>query len=227
MTPLVECRGVTRAYPGGVFAVAELDMSIFPGEYVALMGPSGSGKTTLSNLIGLLDTPTSGSVRIEGEDTSRWSDRERSERRSSMISYVFQSFHLLPDRTVRENVETGLIHQRVPRARRHDAVSRAIESVGLAERAGAVARTLSGGEQQRTAVARALVRKPRLLICDEPVGNLDEENARNVLDMIDDAHRSGVTVALVTHDSVAAQRAERVVRLARGRLEGAADRPGS
>lgn len=216
MTALLECREVSRVYPGGVVALDSIDLAIEAGEYVALMGPSGSGKTTLVNLLGLLDVPTTGSVWYDGEDTGAWPEQKRSQCRASEISFVFQAFHLFEDRTVRENVEIGLVHQRVPPGLRGEIVERSVEMVGLDHRVDALARTLSGGEQQRTAVARAISRDPNLLICDEPVGNLDSENAGNVLDIIDAAHRGGLTVVMVTHDPATADRAQRVVRLGRG-----------
>lgn len=219
MNVMVECRDVGRVYPGGVTALEGVDLVISDGEYVALMGPSGSGKTTLVNLLGLLDSPTSGELLFQGEDTTGWSDKLRSERRASAIGFVFQSFHLLDDRTVAENVELGLIHQRVPHKQRLPAVQAAIEQVGLSDRAGAMARTLSGGEQQRTAVARALVRKPSVLLCDEPVGNLDGENADNILRIVGDLNKGGMTVIMVTHDPATAARADRIVRIRRGRME--------
>lgn len=216
MTPLLACHGVRKEYLGGVVALAGVDLTVEAGEHVAIMGASGSGKTTLVNMVGLLDTPTAGEVAYEGDDAARWSDAARSDFRANSIGFVFQSFHLLMDRTVLENVEAALVHQGQSPSARAPAVEAAVDSVGLSHRSEALVRTLSGGEQQRTALARALVREPKILICDEPVGNLDEANATRVLDSIGDFHRMGTTVVMVTHDPDVAARADRVVRLADG-----------
>ncbi|MEX0863348.1 MAG: ABC transporter ATP-binding protein [Acidimicrobiia bacterium] len=204
---------MSRVYLGNVTALQGVNLRIEEGEYVALMGPSGSGKTTLVNLLGLLDTPTEGSVWHLGADTGTWSETVRSQRRAFTISFIFQAFHLFEDRTVRENVEVGLVHQRVPPEVRAPRVEDAVGRVDLQHRIDAVARTLSGGEQQRTAVARAIARRPRILICDEPVGNLDEDNASNVLDSIESAHKEGLTVVMVTHDPRVAARSQRIISL--------------
>jgi putative ABC transport system ATP-binding protein len=197
-------------------ALAGVDLTVDGGEYVAIVGASGSGKTTLVNMVGLLDTPTDGEISYGGDDAACWSDAARSDFRADSIGFVFQSFHLLMDRTVFENVEAALVHQgQRPPVRAHLADA-AIDSMGLSHRSQALARTLSGGEQQRTALARALVREPKILICDEPVGNLDEANATRVLDSIGDFHRMGTTVVMVTHHPDVAARADRVVRLADG-----------
>lgn len=216
MTPLLACRGVRKEYPGGVVALAGVDLTIEAGEYVAIMGASGSGKTTLVNMVGLLDTPTAGEVSYEGDDAASWSDAARSDFRGISIGFVFQAFHLLMDRTVFENVESALVHQGCSPSARTPLVEASVNSVGLSHRSEALVRTLSGGEQQRTALARALVRGPKILICDEPVGNLDEANATAVLDAIGDFHQTGTTVVMVTHDPDVAMRANRVVRLADG-----------
>ncbi|MGF1618065.1 MAG: ABC transporter ATP-binding protein [Acidimicrobiia bacterium] len=210
---------MSREYEGGVPALVDIDLDIHAGEYLALMGASGSGKTTLLNLLGLIDKPTGGSLFLDGQDTVDWPDRRRAQRRAEMISFIFQAFHLFDDRTVSENIEIGLIHQRIPVRDRRSRVTTAISAVGLDDRVNALARTLSGGEQQRTSIARAIARRPKVLLCDEPVGNLDRDNAERVLDAIDAIHDSNVTVIMVTHDPMTAERSERIVQLSNGRIE--------
>ncbi len=218
MTPQFELVDVWRVFPGKVTALGGVSLSIKRGEYLVLMGPSGSGKTTLLNILGLLDTPTQGHLIFDGDDTSTWDDGVRSQWRRTNLSFVFQTYQLLEDRTVWENVEIGVIHQRIGRRARIGLVGDAIEAVGLEDRRDAAARTLSGGEQQRASIARAIARRPKVLLCDEPVGNLDDENAEKVLGGIGDIHRSGVTVVMVTHDRACASRAQRVVDVVAGRV---------
>lgn len=218
MSSALRLEGVSKVYPGDVVALEGVDLEMGVGAFVALTGPSGSGKTTLLNLVGLLDTPTDGTLWFEGYDTSRWSDRDRSRARADALGFVFQSYHLFEDRSVTDNVEIGLVHQRRNELDRPAEIENAIGAVGLQHRADASARTLSGGERQRVAIARAMARHPRILLCDEPVGNLDGGNAATVLDEIDTIHRSGVTVIMVTHDPRSAERAQRVVQLRNGQV---------
>lgn len=218
MPPALRLEGISKVYGDEIVALTDINLEIDVGEYVALSGPSGSGKTTLLNLVGLLDTATDGVIWFEGDDTSRWTDRDRSRARADALGFVFQSYHLFEDRSVFDNVEIGLVHQRRTTLDRTGDITNSIRAVGLQHRANAPARTLSGGERQRVAIARAMARHPRILLCDEPVGNLDEANAIIVLDEIDRIHRSGVTVIMATHDSRSVERSQRVLHLSDGRI---------
>ncbi|MFE3106605.1 ABC transporter ATP-binding protein [Kitasatospora indigofera] len=217
---VIRLAGVGRIFPGPppVTALHPSDLEIRRGEYVAVTGPSGSGKSTLLHLLGLLDTPSTGSYEIDGIDTARLGDRDRSTLRGQRIGFVFQSFHLLAHRTAEENVLLAQLYNRTPRARRRAAAREALARVGLAHRTRALPGTLSGGERQRVAIARALVNGPSLLLCDEPTGNLDSANAEAVLTRFDDLHAQGHTLVVITHDPAVAARAERSVRIGDGRL---------
>ena len=217
--PLVRLAGVSRTYGEGrlaVHALRPLDLQVEPGELLAVTGPSGSGKSTLLHLLGCLDRPTSGSYRLEGRDVSGFSDAELAEVRNRLIGFVFQRFHLLRDETARRNVELPLLYAGVPPAERRRRALAALDEVGLSDRADHLPGQLSGGEQQRVALARALVKAPRLLLADEPTGNLDAANGRAVLDLIDRLRDRGVTVILITHDPAVAARAGRRLRIEHG-----------
>ncbi|MBX6751222.1 MAG: ABC transporter ATP-binding protein [Micromonosporaceae bacterium] len=218
---LVELRGVGRTYPGppAVFALRPTDLDIFSGEYVAVTGRSGSGKSTLFNILGLIDRPTEGMYRLDGIDTTTMTDSQRTGLRASRIGLVFQAFHLLAFRTAEDNVMLGLLYQGVPTAQRRAAAREALDQVGLGHRRDSSAATLSGGERQRVAIARALVSKPSLLLCDEPTGNLDSTTAGQILDIIDDLHRQGLTIVMITHDPTVAARAQRTIRISDGFVE--------
>jgi putative ABC transport system ATP-binding protein len=220
IVPVIELIGVGRTFPGPplVAALHQTDLLICPGEYVAVTGPSGSGKSTLLQLLGLLDTPTAGTYRLAGIDTAGLSDRDLSTLRGRRIGFVFQSFHLLPFRSARENVVLAQLYNRTPRKARSQAAGQALAQVGLGHRLDALPTTMSGGERQRVAIARALVNTPSLLLCDEPTGNLDSENAAAVLDLIDELHRGGYTIVVITHDPMVAARAGRTVVIKDGRL---------
>jgi putative ABC transport system ATP-binding protein len=196
--------------PPEVRALWEVNAAIGEGDYVAIMGPSGSGKSTFVNILGLLDTPTSGAVRIRGRDTSGLRERERSAPRAYTFGFVFQDYHIMPDRTAEENVALGLAYLGVPRRLRADRAAVALERVGLVGRKDALAGTLSGGERQRVAVARAIVHEPALLLADEPTGNLDLGSTEQILDILDVLNSQGSAVVMVTHDPAAAGRARRV-----------------
>lgn len=199
-----------------VRALINVNLSISAGEYVALVGPSGCGKSTLLQLVGLLDRPTSGTIEVLGTDSSSMSDRRASHFRAEQIAFVFQAFHLIPNKSLLENVvlplkysTTFAPHERAARA------LHCLERVGLANRASALPLQLSGGEQQRVAFARALAPAPRLLLCDEPTGNLDAETTLRILDVVDDLRRrEDFTVVVATHDSAVSDRAEQVISLA-------------
>lgn len=218
---VVEMHGVTRSFPGDppVVAVREVDLRIGVGEHVSIVGPSGSGKSTLLHLIGLLDAPTSGTYRLAGIDTGSTTERERARIRCVTIGFVFQAFHLLPYRNVLDNVLVGVAYSDLPRRGRRADALRVLDRVGLSHRRDALPTTLSGGERQRVAIARALLGAPSLLLADEPTGNLDSASASVVLDLFDELHADGITVAVITHDRSVSDRAQRVVRIVDGRLE--------
>ena len=179
---------------------------------------SGSGKSTLLHLIGLLDRPSAGQYLLNGRDTATASERARAAVRGSEIGFVFQAFHLLPQRSVLDNVAIGAVYQGVPTRERRRRAGDMLERVGLGHRVAFSPRTLSGGERQRVAVARALVTTPALLLADEPTGNLDSASSESLLDVFDELHAAGMTIAVITHDDAASRRAERGVRIVDGRL---------
>ncbi len=199
-------------------ALNEISMEINDGEFVAIMGPSGCGKSTLLNVLGLLDNPTSGVYEFFGEDVAKYSERQLTALRRDRIGFVFQSFNLIDDLTVAENVEVALLYRGVSAADRKRRVAEAIERVGIAHRARHRPQQLSGGQQQRVAVARALVSNPSLILADEPTGNLDTTNGEAVMGLLTDAAKSGVTVVMVTHSLVHAEAAERTIKLLDGRV---------
>jgi putative ABC transport system ATP-binding protein len=219
--PLVELRDVARVYPRGasrVEALAGLSLTIREREKLAVMGPSGSGKTTLLSILGLLDRPTRGSLLFAGREVEALDDDTLSRLRNRTIGFVFQAFHLIPQLTVVENVETPLQYggaaQREWRPRALEALAR----VGLQARAEHRPNELSGGEAQRAAIARALVTRPRLLLADEPTGNLDSATGEQIAGLLDELHAEGCTIVLVTHNEALGRRAPRVVQLRDGRL---------
>ena len=217
-----ELVGVERSYSKGgvtVNALRGIDLTIKNGEMIALEGPSGSGKSTLLQLLGALDVPTKGIVRFAGRELERSSDSELTKIRSEEIGFVFQQFNLIPTLTAEENVAIAMVPRHLDRATR---IARGVEllnQVGLGHRLGHLPSRLSGGEQQRVAIARALANEPRVLVADEPTGNLDSETATGVMDLIAQLHReSGVTVILATHDDSISTRAQRRIRLRDGRV---------
>jgi putative ABC transport system ATP-binding protein len=219
-TPVIELRGVARTYPGSppVPALRPTDLVIEAGDYVAVTGPSGSGKSTLLHLLGLLDSPTQGRYLLDGMDTSRLNDRDRSSLRGRRIGIVFQSFHLLPYRSAMENVLLAEMYNQTPRDGRIQAAVDALRAVGLNHRIEALPTTLSGGECQRVAIARALVNRPSLVLCDEPTGNLDSRNAAALMDLLDELNRSGFTIVVITHDEKVAAHAGRMIAISDGVL---------
>ncbi len=205
-----------------VHALRDVNMTVRRGEHLSIVGPSGSGKSTLLNTLGLLDRPTSGAYWLDGVETKTLGDLERASLRGSRIGFVFQSFHLLPYRTVDENVMLAEAYRRpLPgrgRAGRRARAQEALERVGLAHRFGFRPDRLSGGERQRVAIARALMSEPALLLCDEPTGNLDSENTESVLDLFDELCDQGMTLVVITHEEAVSKRADRRVRISDGRL---------
>jgi putative ABC transport system ATP-binding protein len=224
MSDAYELGAVTRTYGGGptlVTALDSLDLTIRSGEFVAILGPSGSGKTTLLQLLGALDRPSAGTVRFEGRRLDGLGDAALADLRLSAIGFVFQQFNLIPTLTAAGNVEAGLAPLRMNGVNRSEAALVQLEAVGLQPRANHLPTQLSGGEQQRVAIARALARSPRVVLADEPTGNLDTKSGEMVIDLLGSLHRDlKITVILVTHDQWVAERADRVLRLADGRLVG-------
>jgi putative ABC transport system ATP-binding protein len=220
--PLVQVRDVHKIYPRGaerVDVLKGLDLDVPSGEFLALMGPSGSGKTTLLNMIGGLDRPTSGQVVVGGRDLTRASSRDLARWRAAHVGFVFQFYNLLPVLTAARNIELPLLLTRLSRADRKKHVDAALELVGLADRADHYPSQLSGGQEQRVGIARAIVNDPTLLLCDEPTGDLDRQTASEILDLITELNRQhGKTVIMVTHDPLAAKRAGRVLHVDKGVL---------
>ena len=218
---LIEARGLVKQYgsePGAVTALWDADLTIVPGEFVIVMGPSGSGKSSLMNLIGLLDRPTSGTLRLMGEDVGVASPDRQAQLRNCHIGFVFQGYHLMPRRTALGNVELPLLYRGLPRGDRRRRAAAALDRVGLAHRAAALPTTMSGGEQQRVAIARALVADPDLIVADEPTGALDSRTGERVLDLLGELCAEGRAVVLVTHDPAVAARGSRLVLISDGRI---------
>jgi ABC-type lipoprotein export system ATPase subunit len=220
--PMVELAGIGRTYGAAapVVALRGVNLEIEAGEWIAIVGASGSGKTTLLNIIGCLDRPTTGSYRLDGVDVARLTDKQRAGVRSREIGFVFQSFHLLAYRTVLENVMLAEVYGRRGRAGRAGRAQAALEAVGLEGRSDFLPTKLSGGQRQRVAIARALANGPRLLLCDEPTGNLDSASTAGILDLLSELQGGGLTIVVITHDAGVAARAERQVRMVDGRISG-------
>lgn len=206
--PALECEGLWRTYPGGISPVKDVSLTVPHGGFVAITGPSGSGKTSLLALLGLLDRPDAGRYSVAGEDVTRLTEVRRAEIRSRQIGFVFQSFNLLPARTAVENVSVGLLYRGLRRSDRILAAEAALVRLGLAHRIDAIAATLSGGEQQRVAISRALAADPAVLFCDEPTGNLDSANTDQVLALLSSLNQQGLTIVVVTHDENVASHAQ-------------------
>ena len=221
VSPVVTMRAVCRSFPGTppVVAIHDIDLDIQSGDYVSIVGPSGSGKSTLLHIIGLLDQPTSGTYLLDGSDTTATSERDRAGLRGKRIGFVFQAFHLLPYRTVLENVALGVMYAGAPRRGRAEKALAVLDRVGMGHRRHASPSTLSGGERQRVAIARALLGEPSLLLADEPTGNLDSASTAAVLDVFDELHADGITVAVITHDVQVSSRARRSIRIIDGGLD--------
>ncbi|UCF32962.1 MAG: ABC transporter ATP-binding protein [Phycisphaerales bacterium] len=224
---LIECRGLTRTYTKGamtITALANLDIDIEQGEFLALMGPSGSGKTTLLNLIAGIDKPTSGSLRIDGRELADMSRGGLAMWRSDYIGYIFQLYNLVPTLTAYENVELPLLLHRLSRKDRHRKVVLALELAGIADRHDHFPRQLSGGQEQRVAIARAIVTDPKILVADEPTGDLDASSAKSVMALLTRLNKQlGKTLVMVTHDAHCAEYAGDTLHLEKGRLVEARD----
>jgi putative ABC transport system ATP-binding protein len=222
MNSVVDMRGISRVYETGRLQVAALrgvDLAVGEGEFVAIVGPSGSGKSTLMNIIGCLDRATAGEYRLDGSAVEDLSDDELARLRNRTIGFIFQSFNLLPRTSALDNVATPLLYQGVGGRERQERATRALERLGLGERLDHEPTELSGGEQQRVAVARALVTEPALILADEPTGNLDSRSGADVLNVFHDLHAAGRTIVLITHDPDVAAQAQRQIHVRDGLID--------
>ena len=222
--PVVNLQNIKRVYykPDGtilVEALAGVDLEIPKGQSIAIMGASGSGKSTLMNILGCLDRATEGSYFLDGKDVALLDDRTLSAVRGKTIGFVFQSFNLIPQLTILENVEVPLFYQRMPMAQRRNLTLEMLDHVGLSDRTGHRPGELSGGQQQRAAIARALVTDPSILLADEPTGNLDTSTGNDVMELFDSLHDDGLTTIIVTHDEKIGSRCERIIHLADGLID--------
>lgn len=219
---IIDIKDIKRNFPLGsetVYVLKGVDLQIAKGDYVALMGPSGSGKSTLMNLLGCLDTPTSGTYILNGKDVSKMEDDELATIRNKEIGFVFQTFNLLPRTTALDNVALPMVYAGFNRAERIERATEVLHQVGLGDRMDHHPNQLSGGQRQRVAVARALVNRPSIILADEPTGNLDSKTSVEIMQLFDDIHANGNTVVLVTHEEDIAAHAHRIIRLRDGVIE--------
>lgn len=219
---VIDIKKIGKTYKIGeviVNALETIDLKIEKGEYVALMGPSGSGKSTLMNILGCLDTPSRGSYKLNGIDVSNMTDNELAEIRNKEIGFIFQTFNLLPRNSSLENVALPLVYAGVGKSERLETARLALQSVGLGDRVEHKPNELSGGQRQRVAIARALVNNPAIILADEPTGNLDTKTSYEIMDLLEEIHKKGNTVIIVTHEEDIAKRAKRIVRLRDGIVE--------
>ncbi len=222
MTPIVEFRNVSKTYQMGpvtVEALRGVSFEVLPGDFISIMGPSGCGKSTLLNLLGCLDRPSSGQYLLGGSDVSRMSDDALSSIRGARLGFVFQSYNLIQQLTVLENIQVPLYYQGRPEGESREVACKLAARVGLSDRLEHKPFELSGGQQQRVAIARALVNDPLVILADEPTGNLDSTSGAEILTVFDELHTQGKTLILVTHDNNVARRAKRAVRLRDGQIE--------
>ena len=222
MSALVEIQDISKIYNPGENEVRALDhisLTIQKGEFVAIIGQSGSGKSTLMNMIGCLDVPTEGTYILNGQNVSKLSDNELSDIRNQEIGFIFQGFNLIANLTAQENVELPLIYRGVPKKERHELSVAALKKVGLAHRMDHRPSEMSGGQQQRLAIARAIAQAPPVILADEPTGNLDSASSMEILDILKQLHAENRTVILITHDNDIAKQAKRVIRIKDGKIE--------
>jgi putative ABC transport system ATP-binding protein len=218
---MIKLNGVSKRYRTTELettALDGIDLTIGSGEFVAVMGPSGCGKSTLLNIIGLIDAPTSGQYFFGDQEISKYSENKLADLRKGNVGFIFQSFNLIDELNVYENVELPLLYQNVPKSKRKELVGAALDLVGLAARAKHKPEQLSGGQQQRVAVARAVVGDPKLILADEPTGNLDTKNGEEVMNMLNQLNEQGTTILMVTHSPSHAERAHRIVNLLDGKV---------
>lgn len=222
MSTVIKIRDIKRNFKMGqeiLHVLKGIDLDIQQGEYVALMGPSGSGKSTLMNILGCLDTPTSGEYELNGSNVSTMTDDQLAEIRNKEIGFIFQTFNLLPRTTALENVALPMIYAGIKKEERTQRATQVLKDVGLADRMEHKPNELSGGQRQRVAVARALINNPSIILADEPTGNLDTKTSIEIMNLIDQIHQRGNTVILVTHEEDIALRAKRIIRLRDGMIE--------
>lgn len=222
MEAIIKITDISRLYQIGnetIYALRKVDLNIFKNEYVALMGPSGSGKSTLMNILGCLDTPSSGEYILNNNSVAKMTDNELAEIRNKEIGFVFQTFNLLPRSTTLENVALPLVYAGIPKAEREARAKEVLEQVGLGNRMSHKPNELSGGQRQRVAIARALVNKPAIILADEPTGNLDSKTSVEIMGLFEEIHKNGNTIILVTHEEDIALHAHRIVRLKDGLVE--------
>ncbi len=219
--PIIELHGLGRRFGTDppLDALVDVDLEVRDGEWLAIAGPSGSGKSTLLNIMGLLDGQTSGTYRFDGIDVAGLRDPQRAGLRSRAIGFVFQSFHMIAHRTVLENVMLSEVYRKGPRRQRNERAASALAQVGLSRRADYLPTRLSGGERQRVAIARAIMGSPRVLLCDEPTGNIDSTMTAAILDLFAELNHGGLTIVTITHDADVAKRANRQVRIVDGRIK--------
>ncbi len=218
MIKLTNIERVFRTEEIATIALGGVSMEVKEGEFVAIMGPSGCGKTTLLNILGLLDNPTSGVYELKGRDVSTLEENERTEYRKGVLGFVFQSFNLIDELNVTENVELPLMYMGVPAKERHERVKDVLRRVNMSHRSKHFPSQLSGGQQQRVAIARAIIGNPQIILADEPTGNLDSKNGNEVMDILTNLHREGTTVVMVTHSQHDAAYAQRIVNLFDGQI---------
>ena len=218
MIKLDNIKKVFRTDDVETWALQNVSLEVKEGEFVAIMGPSGCGKSTLLNILGLIDNPTEGTYLLNGTDVSRMQENERTELRKGTIGFVFQSFNLIEELNVMENIELPLLYMGIPRSERRRRVQEIMERVGIAHRAKHFPCQLSGGQQQRVAIARAVIPSPKIILADEPTGNLDSRNGREVMDLLAELHREGTTIIMVTHSQHDANYADRIVNLFDGEV---------
>ena len=220
---MIEVKDLTKVFKTEeveTWALDQVSLSVENGEFVAVMGPSGCGKSTLLHILGLLDTASSGAYLLDGQDVSGYSERQRNALRKGTLGFVFQSFNLIDELTVRENIALPLLYMGVPAEERRRRVEEAMARMDITHRAGHFPRQISGGQQQRTAIARAIVTRPKLILADEPTGNLDSKNGKEVMGLLGELHREGTTIVMVTHSKHDAGYADRIIHLFDGHVLG-------